>query len=254
MDILSALHEFCEAHNIKYSISYGSLLGAARHKGYIPWDDDIDIAILREDYEKLMALFPKTYKNKFCIASMSREKKWKMPFAKAYDNTTIFIEPGCSFPLGINIDIFPVDDIPDDDKKWQKNNKLRKQLFFIYNLKNTQFPSDRSIIKNIIIGITLAILSIFPKRSLSRWIEKFITRNNGKGYSRCTEACNGFVESKPYSKDLFKSIKLYSFEDRYFNGFEDYNTYLTANYGDWRKLPPMEKRKSHHINKSYWKD
>lgn len=253
LEILASIHEYCTKHHIKYSMACGTLLGAARHKGYIPWDDDIDIYLLRKDYNTLMSLFPENYKGIYKIASLCREKTWDRAYAKAYDNRTVFIEPGNKFPLGVNIDIFPIDDVPDDNNEWLKYDKLRRKIQHIYNFKFIQFPAKRTIFKNIIIGTLLVILSVFSKRFIANRIDSYIQRNNGNGFSKCFESCQGIFIKAPIDKKLFDTIVLYPFENRFFYAFKDYDAYLTAAYGDWRKLPPVEKRVSHHINKSYWR-
>ena len=92
MDVLSAIHHFCLEHEIKYSLGCGSMLGCARHKGYIPWDDDIDIYMLREDYNKLIREFPDIYEEHYKFVTLERDEKWQRAYGKAYDSTTIIKE------------------------------------------------------------------------------------------------------------------------------------------------------------------
>ena len=112
LDMLKDIHAFCVEHDIRYSLAFGTLLGAVRHKGYIPWDDDVDIMMPREDYNR----FIRSYGNNiYRIADMSVNPDYGLPFAKVEDVLTVIeenVEGGSVF--GIYIDVFPVDYIPDN--------------------------------------------------------------------------------------------------------------------------------------------
>ena len=131
LDILSVIDEFCREKGIKYSMGCGTMLGAARHKGYIPWDDDIDIYLLREEYEKLIELYPNEYKN-IKIASIQRDKKWDRAWAKAYDFRTELQDAGNKYRIGVAIDIYPIDRVPENYEEWQKYDKKRRFYQKIY--------------------------------------------------------------------------------------------------------------------------
>ena len=106
LDILQNVHDFCMKHDIKYTLAYGTLLGAVRHGGYIPWDDDIDIAMLRPDYERFM----QEYKNDIYKFTECRlDKDVHIGFGKVEDTRTIVIEGGNTKNLGVSIDVFPID-------------------------------------------------------------------------------------------------------------------------------------------------
>ena len=92
IDILSAVDSFCKKNDIKYSLGYGTLLGAVRHGGYIPWDDDIDIIMLRDDFEKFEKLFPEKLDEKYVFNTLSREKRWHNSFGKVSDSRTLVVE------------------------------------------------------------------------------------------------------------------------------------------------------------------
>ena len=89
LDIMSSIHRFCEKYHLRYSLSCGSMLGAARHKGYIPWDDDIDIYLLREDYDKMVRNFPDLWEGKYQFCTLERDSKWGLPYGKVCDSRTI---------------------------------------------------------------------------------------------------------------------------------------------------------------------
>ena len=107
LEILLSLHEFCTQNNINYSLAAGSLIGAVRHKGFIPWDDDIDVYLLREDYKKLEQLFPLVYQNKYSLVTINRDSQWTRSYGKLYDNRTVEEEDVTNkYTIGIGIDVF----------------------------------------------------------------------------------------------------------------------------------------------------
>lgn len=253
MDILSAIHKFCEERGIRYSMACGTLLGAARHKGYIPWDDDIDIYLPRDDYDRLIQTFPDVYEGKYKLKCLERDNKWDRPYGKAIDLRTEYWEYSTTIPLGVNIDIFPIDDVPDSDSEWILYNKIRKLLQDIYALRFVRLSSNRAFGKNCVIVLNRVLSCFLSKRRIAKIIDRYSKRYNGKSYSRCFENIQGIFQKKPFQKKLFESLIELPFEDRKYKGFADFDSYLTAGFGDWRKLPPEEKRITHHAFKAYWK-
>lgn len=253
MDILSAIHKFCEENGIRYSMACGTLLGAARHKGYIPWDDDIDIYLPRDDYNRLIKSFPNGYEGKYKLECLERDSKWDRPYAKAVDSRTTFLESGTTISLGVNIDIFPIDDVPDSENEWISYNKKRKLLQDIFALRFVQLSSKRSFGKNCVIVLNRVLTCFLSKRNIAKIIDNYSKRHNGKGYSKCFENIQGIFQKNPFPKKLFESLVELPFEDRKYKGFSDFDSYLKAGFGDWRKLPPEEKRITHHAFKAYWK-
>ena len=117
LDILIAFNKFCQDNNLKYYLSGGTLLGAIRHKGFIPWDDDIDVCMPRPDYERLMKIFPNIYMNKYKLKTISR-KNFICPFAKIIDiNTRVDFKYLNNIDKNLWLDIFPIDGLPKSKKK-----------------------------------------------------------------------------------------------------------------------------------------
>ena len=254
IEILDAVNTFCQEMGIRYSLSCGTMLGAIRHKGYIPWDDDIDIYMLREDYERLDAIFPEVYQDKYKMASLSRTKNWGICFAKIYDCRTLIKEKkNKQRDIGINIDIFPIDDVPDNEEEWNNFNKKRKHIITRLQLANIRFSRNHKWYNN----IAIFFLKIFFG-NISKRIEKanmFIQQYNGKGYSRVFECCQGIFAKKPFPKSLFYQLAETPFEGKMYSGFADFHTYLSQQFGkDYMTPPPPEKRITYHTNTSYWKD
>lgn len=254
MDILTAIDKFCKDHNIRYSLACGTLLGAIRHKGYIPWDDDIDIYMPREDYIRMMKEFPETYEGRYKIASLEREPLWDRLFAKAYDNTTLLIENACvNKHIGVCIDIFPIDDVPDNDQKWHSYNFWRKLHLNLLKTKYNSLNGNQSPIHKLAIALIQVLTCWYPKRKWIDYLDKLAQRNNNKGYSRCFECCQGLFQNKPFPKNLFDEIIDVVFEDRQFKAFANADTYLRNAYGNYMELPPENKRITIHDWEAYYK-
>lgn len=253
MDILEAVDEFCVSNNMKYSMAGGTMIGAVRHKGYIPWDDDIDIYLLREDYERFVSLFPHNYKGCYDLVSLNNCEKWDRPYANIYDNRTQIIEnANNAMIIGVNIDVYPLDDVPDDQRKWQKLFKKQNLLYYICIVKTLQWNKNRSIWNNIFLILMKFLFMPMSQRSIASWINNFSQKNNGKGYKRVFEMVQGNGLKAPFLKADFYDISRYQFEDKMFMGFTDYDDFLRNSFGNYMELPPEEKRISTHGFKAYW--
>lgn len=254
LDILTAIHQFCCKNEINYSLACGTLLGARRHQGYIPWDDDIDIYLLREDYDKLISSFPETYKGLYKIASLERDPKWDRAYAKAYHCKTIFKEAiSSNYPLGICIDIFPIDSVPKSPDEWRKYNRKRLFVQNLFSLKCMTLSNDRSLIKNLILLMSKVLLLPWSRRYIAKRISQIAQCYNGTDSDLVFENVLGIIAKRPFPKRFFLSMVDIRFENRIFRAFADADKYLEHTYGDWHKLPPEEKRITHHAFEAYLK-
>lgn len=252
LNILDEVHNFCINNGIKYSLAFGSLLGAVRHNGYIPWDDDIDIMMLRKDYERFIRIFDST----FCkINSFESDNNCYIPFTKVFDERTTLIEDTkfhCE--LGVNIDVFPIDNIPDNILQRWKMYKIKNVWNIIYTLKIVPFSLERNLFKNIILLFGHLFFSIVP---LSYIIKNIILL--GKKYEHTTTKDRAIfvpVDNKKkwiQSSELFDDIILLPFENKRFYCVKNYHLYLTALYGDYNTFPPIEERVTHHGFEAFWK-
>ena len=254
MDILQAVDRFCYENDIRYSIACGTLLGAVRHGGYIPWDDDIDIYMLRADFEKFERMFPECLDNCYKFGSLGRDKYWCLPFGKVYDVRTFVKEKRTrSNTPGVNIDVFPIDEVPKNYEEWKKFNEIRKS--YIRDLRHSQmsFSKMNSIVKNIGVFVYSIKFLFSSPRKLAEKCDRFAQKYNGKGYDDVFETSMGLSVKKAFPKALFDEIEEIKFEDRKFKAFKKYDTYLCATFGDYMKLPPKEKRVSEHTMDAYWR-
>lgn len=251
IEILDVVDNFCKKNNINYWIDCGTLLGAVRHKGYIPWDDDIDVGMLRNDYDKFMDLFNKE-NNRYKFYCVENKKDFNYPYGKVLDTETILYEPNKKHgdKLSVNIDIFVYDNAPDDQKIVNKMfRKINIYSIFNYVKKSPVATTRKFSITNIIRIPCYYILKLLPKAFFSRRIinvsRKYINRETkriGNFTSVPLVTCN---------KRVFDSFIKVPFEGKMYSAPVGYNEYLKEFYGEYMELPPEEKRVSTHKFEAY---
>ncbi len=229
--ILDIIHKFCVDNNLKYYLIGGTLLGAVRHKGFIPWDDDIDIGMPRKDYERLLKTITPYLKDKYFLQTCYTDKWYGRSFAKIRINNTIFLEQNdCHVENrhhGIFLDIFPLDDTSLKISKWN-----------IFKRKLANFIDSYIVCRrgNIKIKGFKKLLALFPMNYLLKQRDR-LYKGNGDCYYL------SFFGSIP--KDKFDNAVLLSFEGKEYYAPIDFDYVLTTQYGDYMTLPPIEKRVTH---------
>ena len=263
LDILKDVHQFCVENDIKYSLCYGTLIGAIRHNGFIPWDDDIDILMPRPEYER----FIKTYKSGngyvlFAAENNDGDTDVSVPFARVCEMQQTFVDTGVlpwvNKKTGVWIDIFPIDGAPDTEEERQKQmanivhqNKLlnilriKKGYRSVWRAKTFRFQI-RLLIKKILV--------LFVKTDV---LYDYINMCKKYDYNNANMvvdvACPFYREREYHRKEVMKDFMLHSFENVEFYIMTGYDEYLRDIYGDYMKLPPVEKRTTTHtFNSFYW--
>ena len=249
--LLEEVDKYCEKNNLTYYMSYGTLLGAVRHKGFIPWDDDIDIAMPYPDYSK----FCSNYKGEFFkVNHWKSNPDFYCNFAKFEDTRTIsFEDVSQNYTIGINIDIAPIIGLPDNLKKAQ--HYFNRIMFYrrLLTLKKIRFKKERTLVKQIVLLLSKAPLMLLPNRLINRIIDNKCKKYpyETSKYIICVGSFNPVKEIME-KKKLGKTVKLV-FENRAFSAPDGYDAWLTYMFGDYMQLPPEEKRVSHHTFKAYWR-
>ena len=248
LGILNVVADYCEKNDIKYWIDCGTLLGAVRHKGYIPWDDDIDVGMLREDYDKFIYSFNSS-SERYKVYSIENNPNFYFPHAKVLDTETLLYEPDENgLKLHINIDIFIYDNAPDDDCVVRKMFDRRDKLLRAKGFRLFKYNSPKKLKK--IVGRCLnLLLKVFPKN----YFDKKIIENSKKYFGAKTERVGNFSSFSRTCchKRIFTDFTTIEFEGREYSCPVGYDEWLKAFYGDYMQLPPKEKQISHHKFKAY---
>lgn len=253
LEVLDVIHGFCVEHNIHYSLGCGTMLGAVRHKGYIPWDDDIDIYLLRSEYNRLLKIFPTSIDN-VQVDSIERNPSWDKAYAKAYDDRTVCIEDSNCKVVGVGIDIFPIDYVPSNDIQWKRYNKRRRIIKIISDLKPMKFANNMPLLKKMLLAVGKILLLPIPQRLLISWLNSYAQKFNKTEHEYVFESCQGLLLKNKFKASVFDQYIDVPFEDRNYKIIAGYDEYLRCAYGDYMQLPPENKRVSHHSFKAYWKN
>ena len=252
VEILKEFDKICEENNLKYSAAGGTMLGAVRHKGFIPWDDDIDIIMLREDYEKLLAL--QFENDNYEIKNYRYTKSYYYSFTKMIDKRTVITEDSrADRNMGVYIDIFPSDYIDEvDSKKFEKTIKKCQINKAIVEHLGSKIGFNKSLsIKYICKLIVRAVLAPFKKALIKKCDKQFSKNKTGKYCASLNYNVYGLHDY--YESKLWNNLIQLDFEDMKVWAFEDSDSYLKMLYGDYMKLPPEEERISHHSFTAYKK-
>lgn len=250
INILNNVADFCEKENIHYWIDCGTLLGAVRHKGYIPWDDDIDIGMLKVDYDNFKESFNRLSDGRYLFKSIETDIDYPFAFGKVLDTKTIMYEPDeHGIKHSVNIDIFPYDNAPE---KMVSLNLMYFKRDLYKTLRLLQMgilKPNGSILKQMTIRILTKLLKIFPYQHFTKKIIR-----NAQKYDNAECSHVGDFTSTSYikcSKSIFNDFIKLEFEGNYYDVPIGYKEWLTAMYGDYMKLPPERERISNHFYIAY---
>jgi lipopolysaccharide cholinephosphotransferase len=262
LEIAKEVDRICRENDIKYFMDSGTLLGAIRHKGFIPWDDDIDFGMLRAEYEKFIKIAPKALSDKYFLQTWETDSEYPFAFAKVRKKGTLFQETAAKnskYHNEIFIDIFPYDTFPVESEKqrYQGKKVMKYRLTLMMKAKMTPWLRNKSLIKRL--GVYIKYL---PYRAIAlmsdrkRLIEKYTSimqlYNAGKtGY--VYEQSGGAPYGKWVVSDLcIGDYSFQKFEDTEFMAPQDCHLYLKTCYGDYMKLPPKEKQVNHQVVNVYF--
>ena len=255
LDILKRVHDFCVQNDINYSLCGGTLIGAVRHKGFIPWDDDIDIIMPRADYEKFKLLFNESSIADLKFIDAFNTKQYFQPFGKVVNTKTKLVET-YDRPIddmGVYIDVFPVDGIPDGEanreKFWRTITKLKNFNSVIYQ-KNVK---GENLIKHIIRVILFYLLRPFNANIIAKRISNFAAKVDFNASDTVASSIFGYGRDEETIKSAYDYYIDLEFEGIKFKVMAGYDTFLRNIYGDYMQLPPVEKQVLKHDFKAYWR-
>ena len=253
LEIMKKVHEFCKRDKLGYFLAYGTLLGAIRHKGFIPWDDDLDIWMFRDDYEKFLKDFPEYGQQVgLYIAYKNTKPCYLRNMFKVCDNRTIRNDPyfSCDDSYGVFVDVWPIDGVPDNQfirffyLKWIR---ALRGIFF-YTVSNPELKPEfkKSKLKRFVGKV---FRKIIDPHKLLEYEEKLMRKYNFKKTELVSCYGSDVLVITP-RKDFQKAV-LHEFEDTEFYIPEGYDDVLRNRYGDYL-TPPKSKDDRRHIANVYW--
>jgi len=260
LEVLCKVRDVCETHNISYSLTGGTLIGAIRHKGFIPWDDDIDIMIPRPDYDRFVEIVKNGDYGFDLFSAETCGESYGYPFAKAGHRDTVIKENdtrGEGLLFGVYVDIFPVDGIGNS----KLLSKLRFMTFqFLHGLKITsnwtrfRRAKLRKWYYEPFRFVCYVSSRIIGRRKIDRLLDQFVRKRKYEDSKYAGRLVGDYGSKEMMPRSLFESKIKVEFEGESFDAISDYDTFLTRLYGDYMTPPPVEKQVTHHEFVAYWRE
>ena len=246
LNLLQTVHDFCLKHKINYSLAYGTLLGAVRHGGYIPWDDDIDIAMLRDDYELFAQMFNKENRA-YHFYDCRNDKDVHIGFGKVADTRTLVVEGAATKNLGVAIDIFPIDDLGDTYEEAKRFLDSFKVWKYLRIMKSRDVSAVRTNWKKPLFVLAKLLFLWYPLHKIPQKMLKRVLDNrmpNSKYVGLILGS--GFSEKAIVERSMWKDLQQIGFENGTFLAIRDFDKYLRREYGNYMEFPPEEERVPQH--------
>ena len=251
LDALLWLDNICRSNDIHYWLTGGTLLGAIRHKGFIPWDDDVDIGMLREDYDKFCKYCIDNPDSRYVFYSPETNKDYLYPYGKLIDATTVLYEKSdCGVQLGVYIDVFPFD----NETANVLRRKIRHKIHFILDVLSTQVRVQNTECvdnKRLIKRIENLILRIVGKRKITDWWVKL-----SKEFSNCDTHLVSqlwfYLESEVLDRKIYEETIDGEFEGHLLRILNNSHKWLSSRYGDYMTPPPKEEQLAKHDYSAFY--
>lgn len=249
LEVALEIKRVCEENDIRYFLCCGSFLGAVRHQGFIPWDDDLDVGMLREDYEKFCRIAPEKLGEKFCFQTWYTDPDYHLPFGKVRRKNTLYLEAKTRRlkENGFFVDVFPFDNAPEEKDQQQAYADRLASLFRTRLMKVGAKPwmeNDRINWKKRI-GYLYYQLKALP----------YTAEGLSRKYDELAQVCppgkivarqRGLNQLNYFERSWLEDLQDYPFEGKLLAGPKDYDAVLRSQFGDYRTLPPEGERENRH--------
>lgn len=245
---LESIDRCCRENNIKYSLCWGTMIGAIRHRGLIPWDDDIDIMMPREDYNRFLKVYNDS---QYAIYTPKLSKNRLNIITKIYDKKTcVYLKNRSESFFGIWVSIFPYDNAPDKNlKQWEMERDFWLLLYYI----KTQNLIGQQLMRRVVKRIIKIILFPFSSLWIYNRIEHCLTQFNNQQTKRvCIWYGTPYMKFRYFPKELLDEFIDIDFEEIKSKIIKGYDEFLRSTYGDYMKLPPESDRVPKHSYKAYY--
>ena len=231
----------CKQNNFRYYLLGGTMLGAVRHKGFIPWDDDVDVGMPRKDYEELLKLCDKGLwaEQEISVFNAERDSRCSYDFTKLMRK---YLLNGKE--IEIFVDIFPLDGCPGSSEKSIR--RYYKVFNILRTMKNTHYMKLEG--KSAIKRVAVRVMRLIPRKTYIKWMKKYLERNSFDASISVGNFSGHWQEREIMSHDIYGTPTPIFFVDGEYLGIEKADAYLTRMYGDYMKLPSEEERLSHFID------
>ena len=257
IDVMRFVDAFCRQNRIKYFIAFGTLIGAIRHKGMIPWDDDIDIVMPREEYNRFIRLMQEQKgKTIYQVNCYETDSEFYLPWARVCNNTTILLNRPHrkENDLGVWIDVFPLDNAPElqERVRWFEVYQ-KKRAKVLYTIPTTY---EKFSFKKQVLSTGLLWRAYYGVRNFKKYRDDcmlWALMYNDKDSNDYMVPGTMYKMRLVFPKALFDNSVEVEFENLKLLAPAEYDSFLRIVYGDYMQLPPLEKRKTHHHFTPYYK-
>lgn len=249
LEMLYEIDRVCRENDIPYFLHCGTFLGAVRHKGFIPWDDDLDVAMFRQDYERFRVIAPEKLKETYCFQDWHTDAQYALPFGKLRKRNTYYLEAK-SAPLaenGFYVDIFPIDPAPAEEAQRERLKRKLLTLFRVKLMKSGFSPWMEENRINWKKRIGYLPYKLASKLVSNQWlICRYDAAVAAVPQGELVYEQSALPKPNYFQRSWLQELEMYPFESGSFPGPKDYDSYLTSLYGDYMTPPPEDARENRH--------
>ncbi len=256
LELTCEIKQICEENHLRYYLSGGTLLGAVRHKGFIPWDDDIDLHMPRPDYEKFIEIYNSTNRENILYAQETNPD-YLYSFAKLVKKGTVLYENGChsGVEMGVYVDIFPIDGVGDTkEQALEVMKKINMPIKLLMSYRMDLYRKHVTLKKNLQVFAAKIVAPFFGSKKLANKINTLAQTYNYDESKLIASFIDEVGEKRIYPREVYDNECKLSFEGIEFPAPSDYDLVLSQFYGDYMTLPPKEKQVFTHSYKAYIKE